>query len=79
MLVRLGIDFENPARNWWEEGGSELWESIAESADASSIVVDDSIAKSWLDQAASIPGWDGGPEYAPHPIRMLSLDPDEDV
>ena len=27
MLVRLAIDFENPTRAWWENGGQELWES----------------------------------------------------
>jgi len=79
MMVRLGIDFENPAREWWASGGTELWESIAEAADASAIVVDESIAKSWLEQAATLPGWDEGPEYAPHPIRLLDLDPDEEV
>lgn len=79
MLVRLGIDFENPAREWWANGGGELWESIAESRDASSIVVDESIAKSWLEQAATLDGWQGGPEYAPHPVRLLEVDPDEDV
>jgi len=76
-MVRLAVDFENPAREWWEEGGRELWESIAESPDAAKIAVDESIAKSWLEQAATIPGWEGGPDYAPHPVRMLEIDPDE--
>ncbi len=79
MLVKLCIDYENPARDWWDEGGRELWESIAEAPDAGSIVVDDSIAKSWLEQAATLPAWDQGPEYAPHPVRVVDVDPDEDV
>jgi hypothetical protein len=79
MLVKLGIDFENTAQGWWDEGGRDLWTSLAEEADASSTVVDESIAKSWLEQAQAIPGWYDGPEYAPHPICMSQLDPDEIV
>jgi hypothetical protein len=77
VLVRLGIDFENPARVWWDEGGRELWESIAESADASKVVVDQSIAQSWLQEASKLPGWNDGPEYAPHPVRLSDVDPDD--
>ena len=77
-MVKLGIDFENPAREWWDSGGRTLWESIAESPDAPSVIVDESIAKSWLAQAAELPGWDGGPEYAPHPIHQGEVDPDEE-
>jgi hypothetical protein len=78
-MVRLAIDFENPSREWWREGGRDLWESIAEESDASAVVVDESLARSWLAQAARIPGWDGGPEYAPHPVLLRDLDPDEEV
>ena len=78
MFVRLAIDYENPAREWWDEGGRELWESIAEAPDAPSVVVESSIADSWLVHAATLPGWDGGPEYAPHPIAKGDVDPDEE-
>ena len=78
-LVRLSIDFENPAEQWWESGGRDLWESLAEEADASAIVVEDSIARSWLTQAAEIPGWHDGPEYAPHPVCTSDVADDEDV
>lgn len=77
VLVRLAIDYENPARIWWDEGGRELWESIAESADASKVTVDESIAQSWLQEASKLPGWNDGPEYAPHPVRLSALDPDD--
>jgi hypothetical protein len=30
-------------------------------------------------QAASIPGWDGGPNYAPHPVFVKSVDEDEEL
>jgi hypothetical protein len=78
-LLRLSIDFENPAEQWWECGGRDLWESLAEEADASAVVVEDSIARSWLTQAAAIPGWDDGPEYAPHPVCTSDVADDEDV
>ncbi len=79
MLVRLGIDYENPATLWWEAGGRELWEGIAEDPDASSVVVEESIARSWLTEAGAVPGWNEGPEYAPHPICLTNVDEDEDV
>jgi hypothetical protein len=79
MLVRLAIDFENPSRKWWDGGGRALWETLLEDFDSSSVVVEESIARSWLAEAARIPGWDGGPEYAPHPILLKTIDEDEDV
>ena len=78
-LVRLAIDFENPAEEWWQGGGRDLWQSIAEGFDDASVVLEDSLARSWLEQAARIPGWDSGPEYAPHPVSLRDLDPDEEV
>ena len=79
MLVRLAIDFENPARRWWDNGGHELWDSIAEGFDNNDVVLEGSLADSWLEEAKRIPGWDEGPEYAPHPIFLKPVDEDEDV
>ncbi len=79
MLLRLAIDFENPAETWWENGGRELWESVAEGFDTSNVVLEGSIARSWLAQAERIPGWSEGPDYAPHPIVIKTVDADEDV
>ena len=76
-MVRLGIDFEFASRIWWESGGQELWEGVAESADASKVVVDDHLAASWMQQAAQIDGWHDGPEYAPHPVRATPIADDE--
>jgi len=79
-LIRLAIDFENPAKTWWEGGGRDLWESIADSVDNSSVVVDRSLAESWIAQAAQISGWEGdGTVYSPHPITLKPLDIDEEV
>jgi hypothetical protein len=76
-MTKLGIDFENMDRTWWEAGGAELWEGITGDRDAGSIVVDDDLAASWLNSAAAVPGWATGPEYAPHPIRASSLSEDD--
>ena len=79
MLVRLAIDFENAARSWWDGGGRDLWESIVEGFDNNDVVLEESLARSWLDEAARLPGWDAGPDYAPHPIVLKDVDEDEDV
>jgi hypothetical protein len=78
VLVKLAIDFENPARLWWQSGGRELWESLLESFDNSSVVVEESTARScWPRPSDS--GWKDGPEYAPSPILLKPIDEDEDV
>jgi hypothetical protein len=79
VLVKLAIDFECPAPLWWKSGGRALWETLLESFDNSSVVVEESIARSWLVEAERIPGWTGGPEYAPSPILLKPIDEDEDV
>ena len=76
-MVRLVIDFENSAPEWWENGGRDLWESVVEGFDNSDVLLEESLAQSWLRQAAQLPGWDGGPDYAPHPVRLQEIDEDE--
>jgi hypothetical protein len=76
-MIRLAIDFENPAPEWWENGGRDLWESIVEGFDNNDVLLDESIAQSWLSQAAQLPGWGDGPDYAPHPVRLQEIDEDE--
>jgi len=78
-LVRLRIDFEHDSRVWWESGGQDLWEGAAEEFEQSAVVLERSLALSWLAEAARIPGWADGPEHAPHPVRMEPVDPDEVV
>ncbi len=79
MLVRLAIDFENTTRTWWDSGGRELWESLSEGFEDSSVVLDESVAASWIVEAERVEGWAAGPDYAPHPIRQIPVDEDEDV
>ena len=78
-MIKLAIDFENPGREWWESGGRELWDSITEGFDNHDVALDESIADSWLAEAARIPGWADGPDFAPHPICKKALDEDEIV
>lgn len=77
-MVRLAVDFENTSRRWWEGGGQELWDGITEGFDGHSVVVDESLAESWLTEARKLPGWEGGPEYAPHPVRVLPVEDDDE-
>ncbi len=77
-MRRLSVDFENGSSTWWDSGGRELWEGIAEGFDGSSVTLDDDLAESWLAEASKIAGWEDGPEYAPHPIRMAPLADDEE-
>jgi hypothetical protein len=76
-MLRLAIDFECPAPIWWEKGGRELWESITEGFDGSSVVLEDSLAESWIARAGEIPGWNGGPDYAPHPVAVSPVADDD--
>jgi hypothetical protein len=78
-MVRLSIDFENPSRKWWEQGGQELWDGIAEGFDGSNVVLDESLAKSWIEAASKLPGWDDGPDYAPNPVNVAEVDEFEDA
>lgn len=76
-MVRLAIDFEFPSRVWWESGGQQLWDAIAEGFDGSGVIVDEDLASSWLAEAARIEGWDDGHEYAPHPVRSEPVEDDD--
>ena len=78
-MVKLVVDFENTSKTWWEEGGRDLWEGMLEGFDNHSVLLEESIAESWLVEAAKLPGWHGGPDHSPHPIRMDAVDEDEEL
>lgn len=78
-VVRISVDFEHRSRTWWESGGQQLWDGLADGFDGSSVVVDEDIAASWIAAARRIAGWDDGPDYAPHPISVRSVAEDEPV
>jgi hypothetical protein len=77
IVVRLSVDFEHASRAWWVNGGQELWDGITEGFEETKVVLDDDLAASWLAEARRIPGWDDGPDYAPHPVTAAPVDPDE--
>ncbi len=76
-MVRLAIDYEHASRTWWESGGQELWDGIQDGSGSNAVLVDPGIAESWLAEARKLPGWDDGPEYAPHPIRHETVEDDD--
>ncbi len=76
-MVKLAIDFEFPSRIWWENGGQEMWDAVCEGFDGSGVLLDASLANSWLAQAGEIEGWDEGTEYSPHPVRLDSVNEDD--
>ena len=76
-MIRLSVDFEHASRTWWDSGGRDLWRGITDDLDDSAVVLDRDLAQSWLAEASAIPGWDDGPDYAPHPITATPVDPDE--
>jgi len=77
-VKKLAIDFEFPSRIWWESGGQELWDAVSEGFGGSAVIVDEHLAASWLEQARALPGWTDGHEYAPHPVRLGDVDPEEE-
>ena len=78
-MVRLSMDFEFTSRIRWDSGGQQLWDGIAEGFDGSAVVLEESLAESWLIQDRQIPGWDDGHDYAPHPVGLLEIDEDEEL
>jgi hypothetical protein len=58
-----------------------LWETLLEFVFRTTRVwsSEESIARSWLLEAERIPGWTGGPEYAPSPILLCSSTKTRDV
>ena len=78
-MIKIAIDFECNADEWWESGGRDLWESLIEGFDNNSVLLDDAVASSVMEQAARIPGWDTGVEHARHPLRLDAVDADEEL
>ena len=78
-MVRLKVDFEFTSRTWWDSGGQDLWDGIAEAFDGSGVLVDEDLANSWITEASKLPGWDDGSEYSPHPVSVADIDEDEEL
>ena len=58
---------------------SRIVDLIAEGFDGSSVIVDESLAASWMEEAARLPGWDEGHEYAPHPVLVMALEEEDEL
>ena len=43
------------------------------------VVVEESVAESWIAAAENIPGWDDGHEYAPHPVHVAALEEEDEL
>jgi len=76
-MIQLSVDFEHSSRTWWEHGGQDLWDGIGAGFGETAVVLDDDLAESWLAEARKIPGWDDGPEHAPHPVTARPIEDDE--
>lgn len=50
---------------------------MVEGFDGGSVVLEEPLARSWLEQASQLPGWNEGPEFAPHPIAVATVNDDE--
>lgn len=69
--VRLFVNFENNAEEWWDKGGHHLWHLVG--GDGKDYVfVHRELAKKFEGFASEIPGWEAG-DNAP----ILSYDVDE--
>jgi len=73
------VDYENNAETWWDafqdtyptlsESDPEVCDLCRQLERNGSVEVCDPQAIERLDAfLTSLPGWDGGPEYAPHPF-----------
>ena len=78
-LVRLAIDYEFSSREWWDAGGQDLWEALADTGETAVVVLEETLADSWLAQARALPGWNDGHEYAPHPVAVSPADEEDEA
>ena len=77
-MTEARVDYENNAEEFWDafrEAMEALNDDSILYANCQAIIDDDVVelpnaeqVKEFVDFAAAIPGWNGGPEYAAHPI-----------
>ena len=72
-MIKLAIEFENPAKLWWKSGGRELWDSIAYGFDGNEVLVDDDVARSWIARAATILAGGHRRSAAPAAARLAHM------
>ena len=72
--VTLAVDEENAAEAWWDaaRAATDCPEALRAlvHGDATEVVLTGEEAVSALAWCAALPGWEGGPSYAPHPLTV---------
>lgn len=73
----VGTDWENGDEDWWDAANTAtnapaVWQAAA-SADPIVVTADE--AEQIIAWAETLPGWDEGPEFAPHPLVVYQYDP----
>lgn len=73
-IVTFSVDEENNAETWWTAARASKWVPSALRpllyTNGSMVVVDASDAPAILAWCKSLPGWEGGPRHAPHPLQV---------
>lgn len=58
--IKIKINYENNAETWWQNGGSDLFDSYpAVESDPDEIYLDN--PEAFLERARLIPGWEESP------------------
>lgn len=75
--MRIHVDEENAAPEFWtavqvmiEQAPEEIREWLGGCLPGDQIIVPDELAGAIRAWCESMPGWHGGPDYAPHPLRL---------
>ena len=88
MTERIVIDWENNAQEWWDAASDQARNAphlvppkLVRLLDGTPNPPDEMILTGYeaieiARWAASLPGWDTGPEHAPNPILFQDVDPD---
>lgn len=71
-MPKIIVDYENNAEDWWTAAREAFVfeEPIRALAKDGEVIVDQEQADQFLSWARSLPGWNGGPKHAPHPLLV---------
>lgn len=73
-MKRIAVDFENSAEAWWDAARSADGRPAAMNVllytNETDVTVSDDAALDLIAWAESLPGWNDGPEHAPHPLTV---------
>ena len=63
--VKIMVDYENNAEEWWDNGGRELWREFGGSNNKDEIYLTERAAEEMERRAKLISGYCDGPYHAP--------------